>query len=172
MATRIEIVDPARTFPLRQAVLRPMLSLEEVARRDVPGLTFAALDERDEVLSSGTLLQDVPPAVVPAGATAGRTSFRLRFMATWSDHRSTGLGATVLQALTDHIASTGGGLLWCNAREGAVAFYERAGFVTAGARFVEADIGGHFVMWRIVPPLAEGSAAGGDASNLCSGVEP
>ena len=41
-----------------------------------------------------------------------------------------------------------GGVLWCNARTPARAFYERAGLVVRGAEWVDPEIGPHVVMWR------------------------
>jgi len=48
------------------------------------------------------------------------------------------------------VSSRGGGLLWCNARVPAVAFYERAGFEVRGEPWDEPHIGPHVAMLRRV----------------------
>jgi GNAT superfamily N-acetyltransferase len=46
-------------------------------------------------------------------------------MATSEGLRGQGIGTKVLDAVIAHVASHGGGLLWCNARLPAKTFYER-----------------------------------------------
>jgi len=55
-----------------------------------------------------------------------------------------------------HVADHGGGLLWCNARSPAVAFYRRAGFETRGDEWVDPEIGPHVAMERAVPSAVDG----------------
>jgi predicted GNAT family N-acyltransferase len=71
-------------------------------------------------------------------------------MATAEGRRSQGIGQAVLAAAIAHVCSSGGGLLWCNARVPAVTFYRRAGFTTRGEPWDEPDIGPHVVMYRVV----------------------
>jgi GNAT superfamily N-acetyltransferase len=151
---RVELVDATITYPLRREVLRPGLSLEEIAAEDPVGLTFAALDlDSGEVLASASLLEEEVPEGVPPqiGALPAR---RLRFMASSPGKRRSGLGSAVLEAIFDHLAARGGALLWCTARESAQAFYEHAGFVGAGEPFVIEGVGPHLVMWRLVEAAA------------------
>lgn len=108
----------------------------------------------DEVVAVGSLLvedpsewlkedQGIPP--VPAG---GRW-WRIRGMAVAEGRRSGGLGGSVLSALLGSATREGGGIVWCNARVPAIAFYERAGFDQAGEVFEAPGIGPHVVMWRV-----------------------
>jgi len=92
----------------------------------------------------------VPPDARLAAGAAGAKAWRLRAMATEDGFRGQGLGGRVLIAIVDHVASTGGGLLWCSARIRAVSFYERAGFSTLGDVYEEPAIGTHVLMWRAV----------------------
>ena len=109
----------------------------------------------DEVVSVGTLLVEDPPAwladapEVPEVPTGGRW-WRIRGMATAEEWRNRGLGGAVLGALLGSAERQGGGIVWCNARLPAVAFYERAGFHRAGEVFEALGIGPHVVMWRMV----------------------
>lgn len=73
-------------------------------------------------------------------------------MATAEEQRGTGLGRLVLELLLASAAAAGGGVVWCNARVPAVAFYSRADFVVAGGEFDLPLIGPHRTMWRVVTP--------------------
>ena len=85
----------------------------------------------------------------PSGAPRG---WRLRGMATEPAVRGSGFGALLLQACVDHVARSGGGELWCNARLPALGFYRTAGFAVVGEQFDIPGIGPHFVMTRDVLP--------------------
>jgi GNAT superfamily N-acetyltransferase len=159
MAVVVSEVEPSRTYPLRHKVLRPHESLEQMSLfddDDPDSATFAAVEpDTEEVVGTATvrrapapvpLIEELPPA------SAHRRPWRLRGMATREDLRGQGIGAKVLDACLGHVASRGGGLLWCNARVGARSFYGRAGFSEFGEEFEEGRLGPHVVMWRVVEP--------------------
>jgi ribosomal protein S18 acetylase RimI-like enzyme len=60
--------------------------------------------------------------------------------------RGAGYGAAALAACVAEARARGAELVWCNAREAALGFYLRAGFVVTGERFEIASIGPHFRM--------------------------
>jgi GNAT superfamily N-acetyltransferase len=129
---------------LRQSVLRPHLSAAEAtyASDFAPATAhFCAEDGAGRVVSVASLLREAPAwkAGVPG-------PWRLRGMATAPDWRGRGAGSAVLAAVFDHVAASGGGLLWCNARLGAVDFYRRAGMTTTGEPWEEPVIGPHIAM--------------------------
>jgi len=74
--------------------------------------------------------------------------WRLRGMATETDVRGAGFGTALLAACIEHVAASGGGELWCNARLAALGFYRRAGFEVVGEEFDIPGIGPHVVMAR------------------------
>ncbi len=69
-------------------------------------------------------------------------------MATEPDVRGAGFGAALVAACIEHVATSGGGELWCNARVGAVGFYRRVGFEVVSGEFDIPGIGAHVVMAR------------------------
>ena len=79
-------------------------------------------------------------------------------MASAPEVRGQGYGASALRAGADEVAVRGGRLLWCNARAGAVWFYQQLGWVVVGEEFEIAPIGPHFVMLR---ELEETARTGG-----------
>lgn len=176
MEVRIGQVAAAETYELRHRVLRPHQTLDEMAfpgDRDPGTVTLAArADTSTAIIGAATLVREPPPwssagrpGLDPVGpdalpdlparareaAAAGRpAAWRLRAMATASDLRGQGVGRRVLDAALDHVATHGGGLLWCAARVRAVPFYERAGLACIGPSFEEPSIGPHVLMWTVV----------------------
>jgi len=156
MEPTVRRVEPQATWALRQAVLRPHQSIEQVGLGDEGDgelVAYAAVDPAtEEAVSTATVRREPPPFDPGAVSAAGAPAWRLRGMATREDRRRTGIGGRVLSAVIEHVATSGGGLLWCNARLPARALYERAGFVTVGEPWDDPDIGPHIVMWRLVAP--------------------
>ena len=172
----VERVSAPETFELRWRVLRPHQRLEEVSLQgdEDPDTSFFVARDRTsgEVLATGSVQREAPPwepqarlgrdhagphsrLDVPADARVaaghdGADAWRLRAMATADGVRGQGLGRQVLDALIDHVAAAGGGLLWCGARIRAIPFYQRAGFSPLGDFYEEPVIGTHVLMWRVV----------------------
>ena len=145
---RVEVVDPALTTELRRSVLRPQLAVGEPLPGDdlSDAVHFAAIDDDGTVVSTCFVFTDPCP-----WRPADRPVWHLRQMATLPARRGTGVGSLVIAALLDHVAAHGGGLLWCNARERAVPFYERAGLIGEGAIFTDGLHSiPHLRMWRTV----------------------
>jgi GNAT superfamily N-acetyltransferase len=176
MDVLVEQVSLAETLDLRWRVLRPHQRLDEVTLQgdeDPDTAFYVARDAASrKVLATASVQREAPPwtphvrhgrdhagpasplevpavARLAAGSEAA-TTWRLRAMATADDFRGQGLGRLVLDAIVNHVAAVGGGLLWCGARIRAVPFYERAGFSRLGDVYEEPDVGTHVLMWRVV----------------------
>ncbi|HXW80069.1 MAG TPA: GNAT family N-acetyltransferase [Acidimicrobiales bacterium] len=151
-ALRVRLCAVDDVVGLRQLVLRPHQTLEEV-RWETDGQAnaehFCAYDEAGAVVCVASLWRE-PPPWQPSAPNA----WRLRGMATAPEWREKGAGSAVLTAVVAHVAGGGGGLLWCNARLGAVKFYERAGMATRGEQWEEPIIGPHVAMYMMVPALS------------------
>ncbi len=106
---------------------------------------FCAEDESGQVVSVASLLKEAP-----AWRPDAAGSWHLRGMATVAEWRGRGAGSAVLAAIFAYVAASGGGLLWCNARLGAVNFYERAGLAPTGEPWEEPVIGLHIAMFAVV----------------------
>jgi predicted GNAT family N-acyltransferase len=151
----IQPVEPSRTYALRQQILRPNLSVEEMGLFGDDGPetgTYGAIDETTgEVVGTAVVRREEPPSdLAESLAPRGEPdAWRLRSMATREDLRGRGLGAEVLEACMRHVGGRGGGVLWCNARVGARRFYSRAGFSEWGEEFESQGVE-HVVMWRMV----------------------
>lgn len=120
--------------PLRRQVLRAGMANQSVDfdGDDEPG-TFhlAAVDRSGRVVATSTWLRR------DHSARPGAVAYQLRGMATAVDQQSRGLGARLVHAGLERLAAEGVDLVWANARDVALAFYQRLGFTVEGDGFVE-----------------------------------
>lgn len=144
-ATTLELVpEPvvreipiADTRPLRQAILRPHQTLEDLAGHEPPDAFAVGAFLDDRLVAVGFVAPDGEPG-----------AWRVRGMATVPEARGRGAGRAVLDALVTHARGRGATRLWCNARTPARSLYERAGFAVASDEFELPQIGPHFLMER------------------------
>ncbi len=136
----VQEVSIEQTRALRQAILRPHETLEQLAA-DEPAEAFAVGAFRDgELVAVGLIAPDGGPG-----------AWRVRGMATAPHARGVGAGTEVLGALVVHALEHGASRVWCNARTPARSLYERAGFRVISEEFELPRIGPHFVMERQTP---------------------
>ena len=124
-----------QTRRLRQAVLRPHQTLEEVAAHEPADAYAVGAFDGGELICAGFVMPDGEPG-----------AWRIRGMATAPSARGRGAGSAVLDALVAHARAQGAQRIWCNARTPARSLYERAGLRVASEEFELPDIGPHFVM--------------------------
>ena len=155
MSPTIRRVSSSVVLPLRARILRPGLEEHRASydQDDTVAVHVAAfLPSTSEPDGVGTIYAEAPPDAnsdeIPAAAYALGAAWRLRGMATSEDARGLGLGRLVLEECFAAIQDAEGRFLWCNARIGAVAFYERLGLACVGPEFDIPEIGPHYVMWR------------------------
>lgn len=134
----VRVVPPEETAHLRQRVLRPHLTVDEVRAQGDAAPHLA-------VYAGGRLVAtaSVRPEAMPGDEREG--DWRLRGMASDPEERGRGYGATALRAALDHARAHGATRVWCNARTGAIGFYERHGFTVAGEEFDLPGSGPHYV---------------------------
>lgn len=144
-------ISAAETRPLRSEILRPGQPPANLAYPgdDVPGSFHAGAFVDGTLVGIATVHPEPMPAPPDADVDASN-AFRLRGMATRAGLQRGGIGRAVLGRCIEHVREAGAEVLWCNARVGAIGFYERLGFRTLGDEFDIAGIGPHFVMWKDV----------------------
>jgi GNAT superfamily N-acetyltransferase len=144
------------SLTVRVAALADVLALRHRELRPGLPLATAAFDRDDEpaTLHVGAFLgpacDNVGCASFMRCAHAGRPAYQLRGMATRSDLVGRGVGGAVLRFGEEELRRTGVGLLWCNARVAAVAFYEKMGWSVVSEVFDVPTVGPHHVMRRIL----------------------
>ena len=130
-------------YQVTEAVASELLPLRRSVLRDGgfrPSAELAADDLRSTLHLAGRLIAGPPLPVAVASflktvdAESGRPSVCVGMMAVGAEHRRRGLGSAALQFAAD-AADSRGWPMWANARETAVPFYLRHGFVLEGAGF-------------------------------------
>lgn len=140
----VKEISAAETRPLRRAILRPHQRAEELlytADDDPQSFHLGAFDGA-ELISVASFLFDSHPDFDDS------RQFRIRGMATLADYRGRGIGMKLLDSGLKRIKGEGVEFVWCNARETAFQFYEKAGFAYFGEMFEPPGIGPHKVMWK------------------------
>jgi GNAT superfamily N-acetyltransferase len=130
-------VSIEQTRALRQAILRPHETLEQLAA-----------DEPSDVFAVGAFADGQLVAVGLIAPDGESGAWRVRGMASAPHARGVGAGTEVLGALIRHALEHGASRVWCNARTPARSLYERAGFRVISEEFELPQIGPHFVMER------------------------
>ncbi|HEX2047988.1 MAG TPA: GNAT family N-acetyltransferase [Acidimicrobiales bacterium] len=128
---------------LRHRLLRPGQPFEETVYQgdDLEDTVHFGAFEGDRLVGIVSLYKERRPGGPDEG-------WRIRGMATEPDVRGAGFGAALVAACVEHVAASGGGELWCNARTGASGFYRRMGFDVVSDEFEIPGIGPHVVMAR------------------------
>lgn len=131
-SVRVRLARPDEVVDLRHRVLRLGLPREAAvfSGDDAPDTLHAVAEVNGVVACCATFVPETTPVIQSNPDLAQpRPAWRLRGMATDEAHRGRGLGSQLLaflEPLTQNRRPTG--ILWCNARIGAVRFYLREGW--------------------------------------------
>jgi ribosomal protein S18 acetylase RimI-like enzyme len=74
--------------------------------------------------------------------------YQIRGMAVLNEGQKMGYGKLLVEASEQYISCQKCDIIWFNAREKAVGFYERLGYKKDGDPFSIADIGTHYLMFK------------------------
>lgn len=144
---RIRRAEVADILDLRWRVLRVGRPIEtaHLAGDDHPDTQHWCVEEGGEVVGCLSLMAATEPE--------GSVALQLRGMAVDPARQNGGVGAALLRAVMSAVDRP----MWCNARERAVPFYERAGWEITSDRFEIPAIGPHHRMrWDGAHLLARG----------------
>ena len=134
MSVTIRFAMTAEVRPLRLEVLRVHTTNKSVdfeGDDDVTTRHLVAVDSHGEIVGVSTWLER------PLDQQPHLRAVQLRGMATAISVQNQGIGALILAAGVDYALSLDADLMWANARDQALNFYNRNGFVTAGEGFIE-----------------------------------
>ena len=155
--TFVGVVDGAFTSELRRSVLRPAwdVGTPMFGDTDPHAVHVAAVDDGVAV-SACVLVRNAYPRRPEVD-----NAWQLRGMATSEEHRGKGFGALVVEAALEEAAGHGAPLLWLEAREYAIGFYEHLGFVAEGPVYLHPETRiPHRVMVRDTPePRGESTSS-------------
>jgi GNAT superfamily N-acetyltransferase len=138
---KIKYID---TFPVRSAVLRQGKPIETCffLGDDAVGTTHFGLFIEANLIGVASVFKTSNKNF------DNKNQFQLRGMAILEEYQSTGFGKLLIEEIFNFIESTQVELLWFNARESAVPFYEKLGCTKKGASFGIPEIGLHFLMYK------------------------
>lgn len=145
-AAKLVEVSPEETYPLRLAVLRHDTPTKDVsfAEDADPRAVHLGLRIDSELVAISTWIPR------PHNEQA---AIQLRGMATARHLQGTGLGGQLLDAGCARAATIGVRLVWARARDTALDFYLRHGFVVEGEGFIDAttNLPHHIVVRTLTP---------------------
>lgn len=136
-----------QVLPVRHGLLR---SHQPVSKAQFPGDDnpdvghFAAMRD-GRIVGVVSIFPEADPRCTTAPSDQ---QWRIRGMATSPEVQGQGVGAALLQAAVDHALLADAGAIWCNARQPAIGFYARYGFLGKGPIFEIDGIGDHQYMER------------------------
>jgi predicted GNAT family N-acyltransferase len=132
----VEDSDAGTTYPLWRDVLREG---RPVARLEDPAGTFHLAARTGD----GRLVGVVRFSPAPCPWREADAPWQLRGMATDPAARGSGAGRALVTEGLARVLVLGGDLAWCDARVGAVGFYERMGFAVVTEQFDKPEGGPH-----------------------------
>lgn len=151
-------ISPEATRPLRRTLLRqgvPLAQLTYAGDLEPDTLHVGAFAGEAHIGVATVMCQppNVSVGVPPVHPQPDHIqAWRLRGMAVTAEARGAGVGSAMLKACIGHVAAQGGVFLWCDAREEAVAFYQKHDFEVIGERYIVPDVGPHYFMQRGIVP--------------------
>lgn len=77
-----------------------------------------------------------------------KNQIQIRGMAILEEYQNKGFGKKLLEFTEKEIEKSRYSLIWFNARENAIGFYEKLGYETFGYSFEIEDIGTHYIMFK------------------------
>jgi len=139
---KIKLISPEDVIAVRQPVLREGKPIE------------ACIFDGDDLPTTfhvGLFVDGILTAVVTFMENSHklfneRNQFQLRGMAVLLKFQGNGLGNEILKFSESILRKRGAKMIWCNAREIAVDFYRKNGYIIKGDPFLIPEIGVHYVM--------------------------
>jgi predicted GNAT family N-acyltransferase len=144
-ATHEALISSKQTYPLRLAVLwQHKNSLNECGLEidDLESTFHVGAYKNEELVSIGTFLLQNNEKFKEL------KQYRLRAMATSPKVRGENFGKKIIEFAINELQNRKVELLWCDAREVALGFYEKMGFITVGDFYNVPQIGPHKLMYK------------------------
>lgn len=128
---RVVEVEAERTRALWARVLRAGRRPEDLhfIGAEVPGSFWLAAEDDGEVVGIVSFTPRDPG------------EWQLRSMAVDPAYERRGIGRLLVEAGVERLRASGATRAWCNARDPAIAFYERLGWRICGEGFVDDEMG-------------------------------
>ncbi len=140
---KTKFIEAKDTYLIRHRILRPNQGIDACKYEgdlDVDNFHLG-VSFKNEIVSIGSFFKQ-------SNIHFNELAYRLRGMATLSEHRGKGFGSEIINQAEEILKKKDVKILWFNARKSALAFYKRLKFQKIGAEFDIPGIGPHFVMYK------------------------
>lgn len=142
----IKQISYTETYPIRQVVLRPNRPLETC---------FFDGDSLTTTYHFGAFQNENLAGIISAfknkhSSFEEKNQYQIRGMAVLPEFQKYGLGKQLVLHTEEFLKQQKTELIWFNAREEAVGFYQKLGYKIIGKAFMIADVGIHFVMFKSI----------------------
>ena len=142
----IKKITAFETIIVRHPILRP--------GRPIESCHF----DGDDLLSTshfGLFLENQLAGVISAFKAQNKlfskeNQYQIRGMAVLSEFQKKGFGEALLEYCENEIRLKSGNLIWFNARETAIGFYEKSGYEILGDPFEIPDVGPHYILFKVI----------------------
>lgn len=136
-------IETKLTYPLRIEILRNGIAKNyHFVGDDKTTTIHLGAFKKKILIGILTLIQKKHPKM------DSTLSYQLRGMAVSKKYQKQGIGSILIQESSQQLAQRHCNLVWCNAREIAVGFYENLNFRILGNSFQIPGIGTHFTMFK------------------------
>ncbi len=138
----VKQIDAKDTFAIRNQILRPGLAVETC---------YFEGDNDENTFHLGAYVDDKLCSIASFylknhESFSDEYQYQLRGMATLEDYSGKGLSSALLRTAFPIIKRNNVHTVWCNARSGAVGFYEKVGFKKVSDEFMIEGVGPHYLM--------------------------
>ena len=144
MNLQVKKIPFNKTFAVRHPVLRAGKPVETCYFEgdELPTTTHFGLFLEEKLLGVLSVFKNECPII------ESKNAYQYRGMAILAPYQNKKYGVLLLDAANTWVAEEQGDLIWFNAREKAIGFYERNGFTIFGTVFDIANIGPHVLMFK------------------------
>ena len=140
----IKKISSVETYPVRHEVLRKGKPIETCLFKgdDDENTIHFGLYQNERLIGIISIFKEKNDLF------SETNQFQIRGMAVLEEFQGKGFGAELVKEAENHCISLNTDLIWFNARENAVPFYEKLDYEIIGDSFLIPDVGIHFVMYK------------------------
>jgi len=142
----IQKITAKQTYTVRHLVLRQGKPIESCCFEgdDLEATTHFGMIVDKNIVGIVSIFQNKSDIFV------AENQYQIRGMAVLNDFQQKGFGRELVLYCENYILTINGNLIWFNARENAVEFYQKLGYTTHGNSFIIDGIGSHYVMYKML----------------------
>lgn len=142
----IQKITAKQTYTVRHLVLRQGKPIESCCFEgdDLETTTHFGMIVDKNIVGIVSIFQNKSDIFV------AENQYQIRGMAVLNDFQQKGFGRELVLYCENYILTINGNLIWLNARENAVKFYQKLGYTTHGNSFIIDGIGSHYVMYKML----------------------